>query len=183
MFCKSCSASISNEASFCKHCGKPIADASRITKQRVVPEETRLSSLNVATKPAPVSVEVQKRNTFGEGLRRWLLILFIGGVLVYPLKDGDNIRDAVKNEVTQQAPYALDILVVRHPVKVGLLHSLLNDQGQMDRAAQEYVLSSMNIENVGVVRCYAAYYYVLFDKDDIRTALADKMEKDFGLQD
>ncbi len=81
----------------------------------------------------------------------------------------------------EQVPYAIDILAVRHPIAVGLVRSLLNDQGAIDRVAENYVRSSMQQQDPSTFACYAAYYVVMFDKDDLRNAMADQMEKDLNL--
>jgi hypothetical protein len=117
-------------------------------------------------------------------IRKTVVTIAVGLVvgLGYPLRNGQSLRGATEDEITQQVPYALDILAVRHPLKVGLLRTLLNDQGAVDRLAQDYVRSSMDRNrNVSAIDCYLAYYAVVFDKDDVRQGLADGLEKQFDL--
>jgi hypothetical protein len=102
-------------------------------------------------------------------------------VLAYPLRSGRSLRDATADEITQQVPYALDMLAARHPLKVGLLRSLLNNNGAIDKLTEDYVRSSMNRQNTGLLDCYVIYYVVAFDQDGIRKDLADGLEKELGL--
>ncbi len=77
---------------------------------------------------------------------------------------------------------AVEILAARHPLQVGLLRSMFNDQGAVDKLAEEYVRSSMMRQNPGTLNCYLAYYLMIFNKDSIRRAEADWMEKQLPVQ-
>lgn len=112
------------------------------------------------------------------------LIGFLGVALVVllPFKDGDSISTAAKNEVVAQIPYALDILAARHPLAIGLIRSALNENGAVDHVVQSYVRESMDSDHsLNLFQSYAVYYFVMFDKDEIRTKIADTIEKKFGL--
>jgi len=77
-------------------------------------------------------------------------------------------------------PYALDILAARYPLKVGLARTWLNSEGAVDKIAQDYVRSEMKQRDMGLFDCYVMYYYVAFDKEDVRKAMADQIEKELG---
>jgi len=102
-------------------------------------------------------------------------------VLVYPLHSGKSLQDATADEVAEQVPGALDILAQRYPVKVGLARTALNNNGFADKVAQEYVRSEMKERDMGLLDSYVMYYSVVFDKDDVRKAMADQIEKELGL--
>jgi len=102
-------------------------------------------------------------------------------VLVYPMRSGKGLQEATADEVAQQVPYALDILAARYPVKVGLVRTWLNSDGAVDKIAQDYVRSSMKESDIGLLDCYVLYYSVAFDKEDVRKAMADRLEKELGL--
>jgi hypothetical protein len=110
-----------------------------------------------------------------------VLGLFVAFVLAYPLKDGNTACSAMQEKVTEQVPGALDILSARHPIAVGLLRSLLNDQGAVDKTAQDYVRSSMSSQDPSTPACYTVYYAIQFDPDAFRTALANKIEQRLNL--
>jgi len=116
-------------------------------------------------------------------LRRLTIVVGIALflVLAYPLRSGRSLRDATADEVSQQVPYALHILAVRHPFKVGLVRSVLNSDGAVDRLAQDYVRNNMNRQDISVFQCYLAYYVIILDKDEVRKAIADGLERDLGL--
>jgi hypothetical protein len=110
-----------------------------------------------------------------------MLLIVVIAVLVYPLRGGKSLRDATGDEIVQQIPYVLDILSARHPFKVGIALSVLNPQGSVDQLAEDYVRSSLNQRDMGVLDCYVTYYVIAFDQDDVRRAMADTLEKKLGL--
>jgi hypothetical protein len=113
---------------------------------------------------------------------KFIGIVCIATVLLLPLKDGNSISDAAKNEVVQQIPPALDILAARHPLKVGLLRGLLNDNGQLDSFVESYARASMDQgKSPGLFDSYSLYYSVMFNKDKFRAEMADSIEQQFGL--
>ena len=115
---------------------------------------------------------------------KFIGVVFIAAVFLLPFKDGSSISDAAKNEVVKQVPPALDILTARHPIKVGLIRSALNDQGDVDKFAQSYFRTQMDHEKTpGAFESYLIYYVVMFDKDDIRKSIADTLEKQLDLND
>ncbi len=111
----------------------------------------------------------------------FLLTCVVAAILVYPLRGGNNICDAAKGEIVEQVPYALDIVSARHPLLVGLARSWFNGQGDVDKLAENYTRSAMENTNPGVVDCYIAYYTVLFDKDQVRQAEANWIERQLNL--
>lgn len=103
-------------------------------------------------------------------------------VILLPFKDGDSVSAAAKNEIVRQIPYALDILAVRHPLLIGLVRNALNEHGEVDRFAESYVRASMDEGKApNVLESYAIYYLVMFDQDEVRTEIANSIEKKFGL--
>ena len=102
-------------------------------------------------------------------------------VLLYPMRSGKGLQDATADAIAQQVPYALDILAARYPVKVGLARTWLSSQVAVDKIAQDYVRSSMKQSDMGWLDCYVVYYSVTFDKEDVRQAMADRIEKELGL--
>jgi hypothetical protein len=128
-------------------------------------------------------IEEDKSMESKKHLRHAALLVLIAALSVaaYPLRNGRSLRDATADEIVQQVPYSLDILAARHPVKVGLLRNLLNDDGSVDRFAQDYLRTSMNAKNLGVFDCYAIYYVVVLYPDAFRQQLANHLEKDLGL--
>jgi len=105
-------------------------------------------------------------------------------VILCPFKDGSSVSDAAKNEIVQQIPYALDILAARHPIKVGLIRSLLNENGAMDSFVESFVRESMDHQqSPGIIDSYITYYSVMFNKDEVRSEMATSLEKEFGLND
>jgi hypothetical protein len=103
-------------------------------------------------------------------------------LVVLPFRDGDSVSSAAKNEVVEQIPYSLDILAARHPLAIGLVRSALNDNGAVDRFVESYAREEMDRErSPGLLQSYAIYYYVMFDKDEVRTEIANAIEKTFGL--
>lgn len=195
MFCISCGAPNPNDASFCSTCGKSmmvppvnVSPQQEVPKPAIIPRPgeapmiTPHPSQTVISTVQNPTVVIRKgkklRAAFG-----WIAILFILFILWYPLRNGGSICEATRNELVQQVPYAVEILAARHPVKVGILRALFNDQGVMDKAAQEYVLSTMKSQQkLSKFDCYLAYYEGIIFKDEIRNAEADWLEKQFGLK-
>ena len=103
-------------------------------------------------------------------------------ILAYPLKDGESFCDATKNVVVQQVPDALEVLAARHPLQVGVVRSMFNDQGAVDKFAEDYVRNNMLKQDPSTLACYAGYYAVIFNKDRVRSAEADWMEKQLPIQ-
>jgi len=110
-----------------------------------------------------------------------MMLIVVIAVLAYPLRGGNSLRDATGDEIAQQIPYVLDILSARHPFKVGIALSVLNQQGSVDQLAEDYVRSSLNQRDMGVLDCYVTYYVIALDQDDVRKAMADTLEKKLGL--
>ena len=111
-----------------------------------------------------------------------LMVVIVVAALLYPLRNGGTICDATKDELAQQAPFAVEILAARHPLAVGLARSWLNDNGAVDKLAQDYIRYAMyNQQSVSPVACYVAYYAVMFEKDKVRVAEADWLEKQLDL--
>lgn len=146
-----------------------------------VTENSRQENSRSQPKEVTNTIVVSRGGCLGR-LGSVAIITLIAIIMTLPLKDGDSIRDAAKNVIVQQTPYALEILAARHPLKVGLLRSIGNDQGQMDKAASDYVRSQMTDQGGGTFESYLVYYFVVFDKDAVRKAMADQMEKELGLR-
>jgi hypothetical protein len=108
-----------------------------------------------------------------------LVLVALFAVLAYPLRGGESIREATADEITQQVPAVLDILSARHPFKVGILRATFRESA--DQLAEDYVRSTMEQENRGMISWYATYYLVAFDQDEVRQKLADSLEKKLGL--
>jgi hypothetical protein len=103
---------------------------------------------------------------------KFIGVVCVAAVILLPFKDGDSISGAAKNEVIQQIPPALDILAARHPLKVGIIRALLNNNGAMDSFVQSYVRTSMEQQkDPGVGESYLMYYFVIFNKDEVRASL------------
>jgi hypothetical protein len=154
----------------------PIPSASEASKDTSPPPQNVITT---APNPAVVMRKGKRlRAAFG-----WIVILFILFILWYPLRNGGSICEAAKNEIVQQVPYAVEILAARHPVKVGILRSALNEEGMIDKVAQEYVRTSMiSQQNPNKFVCYLTYYIVVFIKDNVRNAQADWLEKQLNLK-
>lgn len=195
MFCKYCGVSNPNDASFCSTCGKSMTvPPVNVSPQQEVPKpahipgaseasrNTSLPSQTVISTVQNPTVVIRKGKWLGAAFG-WIVILFILFILLYPIRNGGSICEATRNEISQQVPYAMEIVAARHPVKVGILRSLFNDQGMIDKAAQEYVLSTMiSQQKSSKFDCYLAYYEGIIFKDEIRNAEADWLEKKFGLK-
>ena len=115
---------------------------------------------------------------------KFIGVVCVAAVILLPFKDGDSISGAARNEIVQQIPPALDILAARHPLKVGLIRSLLNNNGAMDSFVQSYVRSEMDQQKTpGLGESYLVYYFVIFNKDEVRAKIADSLETQFQLND
>jgi hypothetical protein len=76
----------------------------------------------------------------------------------------------------------LDILAARHPLAIGIVRSILNEHKELDNFVESYVRASMDQEKTpGVFESYAMYYLVMFNEDQVRTEIANSIEKKFGL--
>ena len=194
MFCNYCGASNPNDVPFCSSCGRAVAGsranapASKETPAQVpipggneAPKITQLvPATALPTGARPTNKAPKKKRGVGW---KWIVMgLIFVFIVFYPLKDGGSICDATKNVAVQQVPDAVEILAARHPLQVGLLRSLFNDQGAVDKIAEEYVRTSMLRRDPGTLNCYFAYYVVIFNKDAIRRAEADWMEKQLPIQ-
>jgi hypothetical protein len=102
-------------------------------------------------------------------------------LLLLPFKDGSSVSEAAMNEVIQQVPYSLDIISARHPLKVGLIRSLLNTNGQLDSSIESYLRANEHPEKMNIFESYFMYYFVMLDKDGMRKTMADDLEKRFSL--
>ncbi len=183
MFCKYCGKPNPDDAAFCSSCGKSTA---RLSSPQSAPAPAAPPSVEphvgpvaipVSTMPAAAPPPIKKRR-ISWGLAIFALIVVF--VLYYPHKDGNTICSATQEEVMEQVPYSVDILAVRHPVAVGILRSAL-DQESVNKLAESYVASSMNAHDPTTFDCYASYYAILFNKDKVRSSIADWMEKQLNL--
>lgn len=114
------------------------------------------------------------------------VVTVIAIILLLPLKDGANISAAARNSIVDQIPPAIDILAQRHPFKIGIARAALNQDGRFDSLAQSYLGASIDQEmnqSPSLLRSYGIYYAVLFDKQAVRTKIADTIEQQFGLND
>lgn len=201
MFCIYCGNRNPDDATYCSVCGKLAAGnpASAPAPNIAAPS---VSAPKASPAPAPVAAEAPKETplppqTMGIGGAlpvseapkkrrvRWGLIvtgLALLLVLAFPLKDGGSLCDATRNVVVQQVPDALEVLAARHPLQVGLVRSMFNDQGAVDKFAEDYVANNMLKQDPGTMACYVAYYAVIFNKDKVRGAEADWMEKQLPIQ-
>jgi hypothetical protein len=189
MFCIYCGARNPDDATYCSVCGKLAAGnpASAPSPNAVVPNVPAPKEIP-APAPIPVAVETPKITTLPPQIIetgsappvsqsprkkhgvRWGLIatgLVLLLILAYPLKDGSSLCDATKNVVVQQVPDALEVLAARHPLQVGLVRSMFNDQGAVDKFAEDYVSNNMLKQDPGTFACYVGYYVAIFNKERI----------------
>lgn len=195
MYCIYCGAPNPKDATFCSNCGKTITaepvnaspqgddaipssvrGSSEPPKFILPPSQTVISTVQKPKGEPTVVIRKDKR------LASWIVIGLILLILLYPLRNGGSIHEAAREEILQQVPYAVEILAARHPLKVGILRAWTNDQGAMDKAAQEYMLSQKEFQqDAGIFVSYLAYYMVIILKDQVRNAQADWLERQFGL--
>ncbi len=115
---------------------------------------------------------------------RWKLPNWLGvaaGIaillMVLPHKDGSSVCEAAHNQVAQQVPFAVEILAARHPLTVGLVRAATKESGFVDKLAGVYVQREMiPQQDPGAASCYIAYYTVMFQKDRVRSSIADWLE-------
>jgi hypothetical protein len=195
MYCNSCGAPNPDDASFCSKCGKPVAGSPTIASsprdlsEPALLAEAREYPSRGAAKITPVASPAESPRASAKKKRgvRWgwiattCIVLLI---VLYPLRNGGGICDTARNQVIQQVPPAVEILAARYPLQVGLLHSAFNDKGIVDGFAQEYVRAYMyeNQQEPGRLSCYLSYYVVMFNKDGMRTSIADWLEKRLQLK-
>jgi hypothetical protein len=199
MFCNSCGATNPDDAAFCSACGKPVArPPAAVPPPRDLPQAAPVAAASAAPRPEAVkstpivsaaAAAPPVARASGKKTRRvkWGQIaaaVVVVSILLYPLAGGSGgICDASKDLVIQQVPAAVEILAARYPLQVGLLRSAFNDQGAVDNAAQDYVRTSMlDPQNPGLFSCYLSYYVVMFDKDQVRMAIADAIERRLALK-
>jgi hypothetical protein len=201
MFCNSCGATNPDDAAFCSACGNPVArPPAAVPPPRDLPQAAPVTAASNAPRPeavrstpivsVPVAAEAPRAaRASGKKTRRvkWGQIaaaVVVVSFFLYPLAGGSGgICDASRDLVIQQVPPAVEILAARYPLQVGLLRSAFNDQGAVDNAAQDYVRTSMlDPQNPGLFTCYLSYYVVMFDKDQVRTAIADAIERRLALK-
>jgi zinc-ribbon domain len=195
MYCNSCGAPNPDDASFCSKCGKPvarsptIASSPRDLSEPVPLAKAREAPSRDAAKITPVAPPTEAPRASVKKNRgvRWAWIAIACIVLLiflYPLRNGGGICDTARDQVIQQVPPAVEILAARYPLQVGLLRQAFNDKGIVDGFAQEYVRASMqqNQEEPGRLSCYLTYYVVMFNKDGMRTSIADWLEKRLQLK-
>lgn len=82
-----------------------------------------------------------------------------------------------------EVPRALDLLSVRHPLSVGLIRGVLNETGAADEAARDLAAEVIrhDLQDVRWHQCYAAMARVMLSPEQIRTEMADEMERSLGL--
>ena len=113
---------------------------------------------------------------------RFIGFVCVALVVLLPFKDSDSVSGAAKNQIVRQIPYALDILAARHPLKVGLIRSLLNEHGEADSVVESLVRTSLDREKgSNLFESFAVYYAVMFDADEVRADIANAIEKQLGL--
>ena len=205
MFCQYCGKPNPDDASFCGACGKhiawtaPRADAPSPAPVAPIAAPAPAAVAPPATPPpAPPPVRPEPARTVSDAEERlvrsilapeqekdrWKLPNWVGvaaGIaiilMVLPHKDGSSVCDAAHNEVAQQVPFAVEILAARHPLTVGLVREATKESGFVDKLADVYVQNEMiPQQDPGVGSCYVAYYTVMFQKDRIRSAIADWLE-------
>jgi len=192
MFRQYCGKPNPDDASFCGACGENIAWAPEPAVSRVAATPAVQAAPAPAPPPEPVQSEPLHvvsdaeerlvRSILAPQAKqdRWKLPNWLGvaaGIAVIlmliPHKDGSGACDAMRNEVRQQVPFAVEILAARHPLSVGLLRSITKDSNLVDKLAEMYVNSEMQRNNAdpGTVNCYVAYYAVMLQKDRYRATL------------
>lgn len=189
MFCHYCGKPNPDEASFCNACGKNIVwkpdGASTIAAAPVTPPEATPPVVEPAA-PTRAHTVTPATATSAAKKDRWQLHPAWGVlagiaviVMVLPHKDGSTVCDAMRHEVMQQVPFAVDILAARHPLTVGVVRTLAKDSQFVDRVAAFYVEQQMAGKTPGLSDCYISYYAVMFQKDNFRAAIADWMDTRF----
>jgi hypothetical protein len=195
MFCNSCAALNPNDASFCSGCGNPLVrpgaaapppmarrepapfPEATAAPTRDTPAITPIVAPASSAKAPPAALTRAKKR---RGVRwGWIVVAgIVFAIFLYPLRGGGGICDAARDEVVQQVPPAVELLAARYPLQIGLLRSMFNDKGMVDRIAQEYVRASIreNQPEPGRLSCYLSYYVVMLNKDHVRTSIADWLE-------
>jgi len=203
MFCNYCGKPNPDDASFCNTCGKPLnkprlqrlSPSSEpepkpvpIVKQSVAARREPVQTTPIVTES--VKVEAPPRASPGPAKKRssrsgWILVgLVVLAALLYPLRYGVGVCDAVRLEIVQQVPTAMDILTARYPLLVGVMRAMFNNQEFVDNFAVEFISSTMeaNQKNPSATSCYVVYYFAMFDKERVQTMIAEMIEKRLGLK-
>ena len=203
MFCQYCGKPNPDDASFCGACGKNIAWNDRgapraaaaspapIAAPAVAPSPAAAAPAPAPVRPEPVHVVSDAEERLVRSILaadqkkdRWKLPNWLGVVagiaiilMLLPHKDGSSVCDAAHNEVAQQVPFAVEILAARHPLTVGLVREATKESGFVDKLAGVYVQNEMiPQQDPGAASCYIAYYTVMFQKDRVRSSIADWLE-------
>ncbi|HEY7763659.1 MAG TPA: zinc ribbon domain-containing protein [Aestuariivirgaceae bacterium] len=202
MFCNYCGTANPGEASYCGACGKPIGKPSAEGRppQNISPQGNapRPALANASDMPrrepvkitpiavAPAASRAAPARTKEKGGLRWggtTAAVIALATLLYPVRNGIGICDATDVAIIQQVSPAVEILAARYPLRVGVLRSMFNDKGLVDSLATEFVSSTMEAnQQPGMLACYYFYYFVMFQKDRVRTSIAALIENQLDLK-
>ena len=203
MFCNYCGKPNPDDASFCNACGKPLNKPRPqalplgsepepkpvpIVKESVAArrETVQMTPIvaeavkDIPPQPAPPGPTKKRSSRLG-----WIGVGCVAlATLLYPLRSGVGVCDAVRLEIVQQVSPAMDRLAARYPLQVGVIRSTFNDQGLIDNLAVEFITSTMeaNQKNPSATSCYVVYYFAMFDKERVQTMIAELIEKRLGLK-
>ena len=187
MFCQYCGKPNPDDSSFCSACGKNIAwtpaSSERSQPKAAPPEPVHVVSEAEERLVRTILAPEPKKD-------RWKLPPSLGVLatiaiilMLLPHKDGPTVCQATRNTVAQQVPFAVEILAARHPLTVGVVRSLANTTGFVDKLAEVYVENEMiPRQDPGAASCYVAYYTVMFGKDRVRSSIADWIEAKLQLK-
>lgn len=108
----------------------------------------------------------------------------VGGVIAfagwnYLLDNQSNICKARTEFIAKQAPYAFQIEKVRHPLTIGVGLGLFDKQDEVLKSFQTAIRSTASSD--GAMTCAYQTAVMHIWPDQTRTALADELDKAFGL--
>jgi hypothetical protein len=145
-------------------------------------EPAKITAITVAPAGSlPAPARRTKKSSLGWGWTTALIVVL--ALFLYPVRNGIGVCDATDVAIIQQVGPAAEMLAARYPLRVGVLRSMFNDQGLVDALAVEFVSSTMEASpQPGTLTCYYIYYFVMLQRDRVRSGIAALIENQLDLK-
>ena len=152
----------------------------------------RLDSREMPGKDWPYSARLRGREEKVMFRRLFSLVITLGviaagGLWYIAETEGDGDMCVARAElIASQIPPALDKLSAKHPLSVGLIRNVLNQDGVLDDLIMDIVADIISEEDmdeeVSQVECAMDYVRIYFNREGLQDEIVATLEAELGLE-